>query len=341
MDLYIDKENLKSFLNSHDKEEFDDCLRMLCRQLHIVYNMDKAEVKNESELSSWVLKISEGRGKSEETDTFLPDKFPVRPIKSNSYNDWSRRCLMSAYLIDDFDVSKLKNKGCVLLGDVGEELNILTKLFCGRDYEYHHLYDLRKNFLSWDQLTKDEQLLPCTDIIISDRYLFNNQQDVVEYNLNKMLTVLANNVRNRINVVVYTYYDKEYKKENIKIKGGLVGFGEKNASKIINDTLLTVTGIKPNVTFVCSNDKKKIPHDRFVITNYKLLRSGDSFNYFKSNGELMTNGGALDVDSLANHDIYVFVESLLEKLQTTYNDIKRLNDSMIMGDRKSKFIEML
>lgn len=337
MDLYIDKENLRSFLNSRDKEEFDDCLRMLRRQLHLVYNMDKTDVKNDSELLPWILKIGEGRGKSEETDTFLADKFPIRPIKSNSYNDWSRKSLLSAYLIDDFDVSKLKNKGCVLLGDVGEELVILTKLFCGRDYEYHHLYDLRKNFLSWEQLTNDNQLLPCTDIIISDRYLFSNQQEVVEYNLSKMLKALAYNVKNRIDVVVYTLYGKD---DRQGYKQGLIGFGEKNASKIIKDTLYTVTGIKPNVTFVCSNDNDKILHDRFVITNYRLLRSGDSFNYFDTNGKRITNGGSLDVDSLANHETYVFVESLLEKLQSTYNTIKGLNDLMILGDRKSKFLTM-
>lgn len=329
MDLYIDKENLRSFLNFRDKEEFDDCLRMLRRQLHLVYNMDKTDVKNDSELLPWILKIGEGRGKSEETDTFLAEKFPMRPIKSNSYNNWSRRCLLSAYLIDDFDISKLKNRGCVLLGDVGEELSILTKLFCGHDYEYHHLYDLRKNFLSWEQLTYDNQLLPCTDIVISDRYLFNNQQELVQYNLSRLLTALANNVKNRIDVVVYTLYDKK--------GGGLIGFGEKNATKIITDTLYTVTGIKPNVTFVCSNDSKNILHDRFVITNYRLLRSGDSFIYFNTKGERISNGTSLDVDSLANYETYTFVESLLEYLQQTYNES---NDSMILGDKKSKFIKM-
>ena len=328
MDLYIDKENLRSFLNSRDKDEFDDCLRMLRRQLHIVYNMDKADVKNDSELLPWILKIGEGRGKSEETDTFLADKFPMRPIKSNSYNDWSRRSLLSAYLIDDFDVSKLKNKGCVLLGDVGEELNILTKLFCGRDYQYHHLYDLRKNFISWDQLTKDDQLLPCTDIVISDRYLFSEQEGVVQYNLGNMLSALANNVKNKIDVVVYTKYE------------ALSNFGKEKATKIIKQTLDKVTGMKPNVTFVCSNDNKKILHDRFVITNYRLLRSGDSFNYFDTSGNRITNGGSLDVNSLANHETYVFVESLLSELQSTYDTIKQLNDTMILGDRKSKFITM-
>ena len=57
MDLYIDKENLRSFLNSRDKDEFDDCLRMLRRQLHIVYNMDKADVKNDAELLPWNIQI--------------------------------------------------------------------------------------------------------------------------------------------------------------------------------------------------------------------------------------------------------------------------------------------
>ena len=337
MDLYIDKENLRSFLNSRDKEDFSDCQRMLHRQLHIVFNMDKSDLKADPYLSQWVNMIGEGRGKSEDTDTFLADKFPIRPIKSNSYNDWPRRNLLSAYLINDFDVSKLKNRGCVLLGDVGEELDILTRLFCGRDYEYHHLYDLRKNFLSWEQLTKDNQLLPCTDIVINDRYLFNDQQEIVQYNMSKMLTALANNVKNRIDVVVYTFYDKKDNKGFIK---GLIGFGEENASRIIKDTLYSVTGIKPNVTFVCSNDPKKISHDRFVITNYRLLRSGDSFNYFDTSGERITNGGSLDIDSLANHETYVFVESLLEELQSTYNTIKQLNDSMILGDRKSKLINM-
>lgn len=327
MNLYIDKENLRSFLKSRDNDNFEDCLRLIRRQLHVVYNMSKTDIKDDSDLLPWILKIGEGRGKAEETDTFLSEMFPIRPIKSNSYNEWTRKSLSSAFLIDDIGTSKLKNKGCVLLGDVGEELSILAKLFCGRDYEYHHLYDLRKNFHSWEQLTTDNQLLPCTDIIINDRYLFKNQEGRVKYNINGMLSALANNVKNRIDVVIFTLYDS-------------FEFGQDKAFKIIESTLTKVTGIKPNITFVCSVDKSKIPHDRFVITNYRLLRSGDSFNYFNENGERVTNGGSLDIDSLANHETYVFVESLLEKLQDTYNSVKNLNDSMITGDKVSKFINM-
>ena len=53
---------------------------------------------------------------------------------------------------------------------------------------------------------------------------------------------MANNVKNRIDVVIYTLYNKDGQ--------GLIGFGKENAIKIIKDTLYSVTGIKPNVTFV-------------------------------------------------------------------------------------------
>ena len=194
------------------------------------------------------------------------------------------------------------------------------------DYDFHHLYDLQKNFNSWEQLTADNQTLPCTDIIINDRYLFANTYDLVEYNLRPLLTVLAGNVKNRINVVVFT-----------KNKT-LLEFGKDKADAIFKNTLLTVTGMKPNVTFVTSNDNDKIPHDRFIITNYRLIRSGDSFLYFDTKGKKITNGGALDIDSMANHETYTFVQSLLEKLQASHNEIKRLNNDMIIGCKESKYI---
>lgn len=329
MDLYIDKENLTSFIHSRDREEFDDCIRMLKRQLHVVYNMERVSLKDDQELLTWITRIGEGRGKSEETDTFLSQKFPERPIKSNTCNNWNRRNLSSVYLISDIDSQKLKDRGCVLVGDEGEEIEILSRLFCGIDYDYHHLYDLQKNFHSWEQLTNDNQMLPTTDIVINDRYLFKDKQyEVVEYNLKGLLSALANNVRKRINVVVYT------------LNSSLKEFGVKKAENIIKDTLENTTRIKPQITFVTSHNNKLIPHDRFVITNYRLLRSGDSFNYFNTNGERITTGNTLDVDSLANHETYIYVESLLEKLQTTYDSVKRNNNDMIYGREESNFIKM-
>ena len=337
MELYIDINNLKSFIKSKDSDDFDDCKRMLRRQLHVIYNFDKELLRSEPVLQQFVTMISEGRGRSEESDKFLSSTsmFPERPIKSNSYSKWDWQQLSSVYLIDDVDSRKLKDKGCVLIGDAGEEISILMRLFCGMDYDFHHLYDLQKNFNSWEQLTADNQALPCTDIVLNDRYLFANTYDLVECNLRPLLTVLAGKVRNRINIVVFTKYcasDKNGKHT------ALLEFGVDKATSIIKDTLEKTTGMKPNLTFVTSNDNDKIPHDRFIITNYRLIRSGDSFLYFDTKGKKITNGGALDIDSIANHETYTFVQSLLEKLQACYNDIARLNNDMIIGSKESKFI---
>jgi len=328
MDLYIDKENLKSFIHLRSEDDFDDCLRMIRRQLHVIYNMDKSVFRDDPEMTQWLLRMGEGRGASEETDTFNNDLFPLRPIKSNSYIEWDRKELSAVYLIDDLNTIKLKNKGCVLLGDIGEELRVLLKLFCGRDYDYHHLYDLQKNFNSWEQLVDENQMLPCTDIIINDRYLFNDDFMLVEYNLYRMLKAIVNNVKNKVNVVVYTQNDS------------IRNFGIDKATSIIKSAIEKTTSMKPNITYVTSGAKPtKIPHDRFVITNYRLIRSGDSFIYFNTKGEKITKGGSLDIDSLAKYETYVFVNSLLESLQSIYNDLYRLNKDLIIGSRVSNFIK--
>ena len=328
MDLYIDKENLKSFIHLRSEDDFDDCLRMIRRQLHVIYNMDKSVFRDDPEMTQWLLRMGEGRGASEETDTFNNDLFPLRPIKSNSYIEWDRKELSAVYLIDDLNTIKLKNKGCVLLGDIGEELRVLLKLFCGRDYDYHHLYDLQKNFNSWEQLVDENQMLPCTDIIINDRYLFNDDFMLVEYNLYRMLKAIVNNVKNKVNVVVYTQNDS------------IRNFGIDKATSIIKSAIEKTTSMKPNITYVTSGAKPtKIPHDRFVITNYRLIRSGASFIYFNTTGEKITKGGSFGIDSLAKYETYVFVNSLLEALQSIYNDLYRLNKDLIIGSRVSNFIK--
>lgn len=326
MDLYIDLKNLKSFIQSRHKDSFDDCLRMLKRQIHIIYNMEKTVLKEDSELQQLVLKLGSGRGTSEETDEFLKQKFPDRPIKSNSYINWNRKQLTSVFLIDDEDVDKLKNKGCLLIGSLGEELSVLSKLFCGNDYDYHYIYDLQKGFDSWERLANDNQILPCTDLIINDRYLFKNDVELVRYNLNQMLSTLLKNCKNKTNIIIFT------------INKFVLEFGSENAKKIIKNIVNHVTGINPNITFVTSNNNTLIPHDRFIISNYRIIRSGDTFLYFNTSGETITNGGSLDIDSMANNETYLFVESLLDKLQTNYRKIASINQDMIIGDNISRSI---
>lgn len=326
MDLYIDRENLISFMRSSKRPEFGDCIRMMMRQLRVHYNISKDALREEP-LCQWYTLMTEGRGNSESVDLFSSVCFPERPISSSSYTSWNIKKISSVYLINDSGVSELKEKGCVLIGYVGEELDILSKLFCGNDYDFHKLYDLQKNFHSWDQLTDDNQIMPCTDILINDRYLFKNQQEIVTHNLKQLFTALSTNVKTQINIVIFTKKD------------GMDSFGKDKAKRIVRDIWKNRKEPKPNVTFVYSSDNDLIPHDRFIITNYRLIRSGDSFNYFNTEGERISNGGSLDIDSLADHNVHDFVESLVDKLQTSYREITRINKDCIYGDKKSRFIE--
>lgn len=325
MDLYIDKENLRSLIKAKDRDEYPDCLRMMKRQLHLVYNIDKTSLKNDPELMQWVMKASEGRGDSEEKDTFRHEIFPIRPIKSNTCDVWNREQLSSVYLIDDLDCKKLK--GRVLIGEeIGEEVDVLSHLFCGMDYDFHHLYDLKKNFNSWEQLTMDNQMLPCTDIILNDRYFFNHDCDLVECNLSLLFGTLVKNVSNLVNIVIFTRHNEA------------LSFGIEKAEGIIKDKVNSITGIMPNVTFVTGKKNSYIFHDRFIITNYRLIRSGSTFIYFDTEGRKITRGGSLDIDSLANRETYTYVGSLLEGLQRNIDKIYKHNKDMIIGDKVSNFV---
>ena len=81
--------------------------------------------------------------------------------------------------------------------------------------------------------------------------------------------------------------------------------------------------------------KNERPHDRFILTNYRLFRSGDSFNnYFDENGNLNTKGLTLDVDSLANQNVI----SIVEEIRSWLQGICIRNPANIFGDKCSNFI---
>ena len=49
----------------------------------------------------------------------------------------------------------------------------------------------------------------------------------------------------------------------------------------------------------------------------------------------------MDIDSLAKNETYVFVNSLLESLQSIYNDLYRLNKDLIIGNKVSNYISFI
>lgn len=329
MDLYIDEPNLCSFIrakNEVSEDEYEECNRLLRRQMHLIFNFSKERCKEDPRLQSWFLgRGNTGRGKSEEVDEFRAKKFPERPIKVNFRNNMEWKVFSSMFLVDEDDekIDSLKNTRSMLVGKVGEEVSLLLNLFCNDSYDLHSIYNIRDKsiFPGWDVLKKDGHIMPCSDIVIADRYLFDDElsEDLLDKNLLSLLRLFAEEKKSsKVNIVFFTDEVEEVIRAKRK-KQVESFFGKRSGTK---------------VTFVMYNYER--PHDRFILTNYRIFRSGDSFNnYFDAKGNLKSKGLTLDVDSLANNNVCSVVESIRIWLQSICDN----NQDRIFGDKSSNFIK--
>lgn len=337
MEVYIDKENLRSFIRARNdsryKDCYDDCYRMLKRQLHINYNFSKSrELLEDEELKNYFMLAGQGNGDSE-ADTYIEEMFPGRPVKANVANEFDKRQRSAVYLIDDEKTKLIIEKGALLIGESGKEMATLNRLFCGSDYDFHKLYNIQnpKSFANWLQLKEDKLNLPLSDIILMDRYL-GTDLDLAPYNLFKLLDVLVDGVRDKVNVVLFC--SKEYYNKNDK---RTYSPDWEKFRKEIKDLLKKKTGFGCYVTFVFYTQDKN-PHDRTILTNYMLFRSGDSFCYYNSRGDMISKGNSLDVDSLAKKSNFDYAMSFIEMVQNLCDKIHELNPDNILGDKKSNYI---
>lgn len=331
MRLYIDKANLISFLDSRrDVEYMDiyaDCERMIRRQLAVQYNFPKDQCNDGGKLQAWFLNATNGCGYNESSDIFANTEesiYPPRPLKGTFYNQASQEQISSVYLVNE-QVNAIKQSHTVLIGGVGEEITILKRLFCGTDYDYHVCYDIRNLdcFSGWQKLDDDGHVLPCTDIIITDRYLFKESDDIIQANLNTILRLFGQKKGAKINLVVVT-------------KGEVDIVWQKRRQELSRAMKYNkYSSVK--ITFVLSHE---CPHDRLIITNYRMFRSGDSFNYYDSKGNLKTKGDALDVDSMAKASSYRYAVQRINNVQAIVDKLKSLNrNDLIIGDKISSWIK--
>ena len=139
MDLYIDKANLNSLIRQKSTNSlYFDCVKLMKKQLNVFFNFPKSELKTNTNLMTWFMTMSQGVGSS---NSFTFDSnFPVKPLKSNSARFFTSEQLSSIYLLDGDGVEKFKNSGAVLIGAVGEEIDVFNKLFFNQD---DYLFDKR------------------------------------------------------------------------------------------------------------------------------------------------------------------------------------------------------
>lgn len=308
MQVYFDKENLISFLKERKDSRFKYCEETLLQHCHIFMNFPKEELLEDSDenemIKDWMKSCADG---FDTVSWHWGCVFPLRPIKSNVAKTFTPLQHSAVYLINDEKLSLLKDKHQYLVSNFGEELEVLAQLwFDDRQYTKNVFPELD----SWAKLMDYQS--PCSDIIICDQYIIKNES-LLDFNLYKLLLQLCySSTQSKMNIVIFT----------LKESNGCQCVDCSILKNKIQQILEEKTGLKPNVAIITGSSKKLGEHDRTIFTNYKLYNSGDSFNYFNSKGEIITDGRFFYVHSLVSKDNKMTACLFLKDMQKLYDNIK-------------------
>jgi len=329
MYLYIDIENLLSLIKAHKDPLYNDCIKVIQKQLSVFFNFSKKDFKDDEMLLAWFQLLSEGVGKTNLFSYLDEHKFPPRPLTKDCHVGFSANKLSSIYLLNDADIEFAKKEGALLIGSVGEEIITFNKIFLQQnDYDFHK--DLKigdTHFTKWDDGNKFA--LPLTDIIFIDSYILTDSS-LIETNFIKLLQVLATNSRTLINITLYA--------NNKHISIAFASLHKK-----VIESVEKITGVKPNFTMILYSDQRSqeslAEHDRTIFTNYVRIKSGDTYNYFNSAGKVITKGREISYISLGKKENHDLANKLLVDLQKNIDFIKS-NSKEIHGDKKSNFLSL-
>ena len=331
MNVYIDKQNLVSYVCSANDSRFEDCNTMLKKRCDIKLTFSKEELKtlindtlekvDAEYIMMWFTKMSQGI----EADIAWNINFPERPLKTNMHNSFLREDLSAVYLLDDEKVATVKNMGSLIIGDPGNELDALSQLVINDDNPYTKQFIPREQ-TSWNFI--ENYVSPTTDIIIVDRFL-PLDQSLNESNLYAIIEKLVAKSKCKINCIIFS--DGEVRSKNNTITPDW-----NSIRNNIKQRVEKITGFKPNITFVL---KYKVEHDRTIFTNYKRYYSGDTFNYFDSNWKCITSGRHFQIDSMVSKDCCAGCNVFIDDMQAVIVELERINPDKIIGDKKSCYLK--
>lgn len=321
MQIYFDKENLLSFLSQRKDKRFIYCEETLIRHCHVFMNFSKEELIQETEdneiIKTWMKVCSDGFDTLPWTWNY---SFPPRKIKTTTPNDFDKHQHSAVYLITDECLCNLKNLNQYLVSNLGEEVDVLSQLWFD-DKQY--IVNVFNKLNEWSALLPYQS--PCSDIIVCDKF-FLLESNLLEYNLYTLLPQLSLSSKcSKINIVIFTL--NEYKGKSCDFEK-VIG--------TIKQIIQKKTGAKPSVAIVTGSGNKIDEHDRTIFTNYKLYTSGDTFNYFDSQGRKITKGRYFHVFSLASKDNENTAKGFLDDMQKLYDSIKGAAPNNIYKENKSK-----
>ena len=308
-------------------------MKMLKKFCNIFFTFSKndiisLEMNDKQDIMQWLTQMSSGIVCDEKEHVKWDSAFPTRPIIMSSFNTEQ---LTSIYCLSKENDTKLLDqikKGNLIIASEGQEVETLSSLFF-EDFQFtkHIFYEIS----SWNDLEKYTS--PCTDIIIVDPYLLSSPE-LYNYNIYSLIKVLSKRIKDsKLNIVIFTLntqYDKNTKL-NLEpdwdtIYSKIRKCAEKHTSF--------------NVTFVTASKTTLQEHDRTIFTNYKFFTSGDTYNFFSSTGEILTNGRNLYVHSNVSKTNAEISKRFLKDMQKIIDRIKsKNNSSLIKKDKKCNFLK--
>ncbi|MGG7551043.1 hypothetical protein ACQ7CX_10525 [Chryseobacterium arthrosphaerae] len=330
MECYFDISNFKEFSKQtvvkETKESALACLRMLKKNFDIIINN-----YNDFDEDIEIL-LTEFQSGFEGNISYKDEV--KKDILNNESNFFG-----SIILLDDHDlINSLKNKKQILAGLLKEETETLSKLFFD-DYEMHKEEQIGRDITPDSFISLRD--LPINKIFIIDRYLFKGPEiggniSLFEHNIEKILKKLFENRRSKIDIIfVYQIHNKTISNTNKEYDNG------PDKKKIVDriKKLAHKHCPKPNICMIAvPKDRIKDEHDRHIITDYLRIKSGDTFTYFKSDGEIISKSLFIDLYSHGKKSYKDNSAILMSKINDYTNDCieKYPDDIYIPTDYLSK-----
>lgn len=310
MDLVIDQANIHSFLSSSESEKRDECTRLIKNGINVIFNFDKSDVNVSSEdgqkLLMWLRLFTQG------LKTHAPQwgkRVDTASIKTNFPTTLSAKGKRDIYLLNNKEViEKIKDKGAILIGSLGDEIALLSSLIL-ENTEVPAI-----SIQSWSDYIPD---IPVTDIIICDNHYFKNKYvfEANEHELVKALCKMPN--QSPVNCIIIS------KKGEVDRELDITSELQK-LKKIIKE----ITGsTKSTVTFMLTYRT----HDRNTVTNYFRLKCGSCYH-------LKDNNLKPDVTAEIKTHANITNGEISNYLLSQYQQIIDNNKNDIVGDKKSNFL---
>lgn len=338
MDIYIDKEHLKSYIKESSDSRFPKSNYALKEKFNIHFLFPKGElipVDGESYevhqtklmVRQWIVSMTDGVGSS---NILWKEKLPQKVQGSNDPLDgFTISQLSSVYWLNPQKLFNKDGDNRLIFANIGKELDSLSSLLIKNFTKQIEI----KKMKSWDDIIPF--ISPCSDIILVDQYIFSSPEiyDFNIYSLLKTLSGLAHKCK--LNVVVFTTpYSMVENSYGKKIR---IDHDWKKIIKEIKSRVFEATEQEINVTFVLSSNIDE--HDRLLFTNYKGFFSGDTYNYFNSKGDVISKGRFLDIYSLLEPDYLEHWTTFINDMQAKIYEVEKMNLDNVKGDKKCHFLK--